>query len=213
MAVNLELSYINTDQVQAGDLLLKYGDGSAVSKVISFGQRLFQKGAAQGNDNIVHAGIMLDGNFIIESQGSGVSANDLRVQNKKYDYEVYRCLLTNIAEGAANAAKIVFDAHGNSNNAKYSLPGAAASLLRSGRPVNPRTVDTTINRLTQGKGHRFFCSQFAVYCFQLAAEQSGLPAQNLFDLSDANYSPTKLKDSLFKSQYFYKAGMLRAGVR
>ena len=213
MSVNLELSYLNTDQVQAGDLMLKYGDGSAISKVITFGQNLFQKKGAHGNNNIVHAGIMLDGDIIIESQGSGVSANDLRVQNKQYDYEVYRCLLTNVAEGAATAAKIVFDAHANSKNAKYSLAGAAASLVRPGKAVNPRTVDTTINRLTTGKGHSFFCSQFAVYCFQLAAEQNGLPAQSLFDLNDANYSPTKLKESLFKSHYFYKAGMLRAGIR
>lgn len=199
--------------MQPGDLLLKYGDGSGTSKLISFGQKMFQRGADQGNNSIVHAGVMFDGNFIIEASGGGLASNDLRVQNKKYSYEVYRCLLTNIADGAATAAKIVFDSHSNVKNAKYSFAGAGASLFRSGTPANPGIVDATIDRLTRGKGHRFFCSQFAVYCFQLAAEQNGLAAQNLFDLSDANYSPSKLKDSLVKSQYFYKAGMLRSGVR
>lgn len=213
-AVGLEVSYINNDQLMPGDILLKYGDGSALSGLISWGQSFIQsKSTKQGNYNIVHAGIMLDGENIIESQGSGVTKNNLRTHNLDYDYEVYRCLLTNVAEMAASVASLVLAHHTASKTAKYSIVGAAASLFSNHPAANVGVLNTTLQALSTGKGQKFFCSQFVVCCFQYAAAQNGLSAQSLFDLSSSAYSPTKLKDDLFKSQYFYKAGMLRKGIR
>jgi len=213
MPLDLQISYLNSDQIQPGDICLKYGDGSGISKAISFGQNLMQGDLDSGNTNIVHAGILCDDENIVEAQGDGICINNLHSTNKKYGYEVYRCLLTNIAQGAATASTIVLDAHKASQNAKYSLAGAVRSLFSTKKGANKSAIDVTIDRLTKGKKRDFFCSQFVVYCYQLAAEQNGLAAQNMFDLSDTAYSPTKLKDSLFKSSYFFKAGMLRPGIR
>lgn len=213
-AVGLEISYINNDQLKPGDILLKYGDGSKLSGLISWGQSVIQsKSTKQGNHNIVHAGIMLDGENIIESQGSGVTRNNLRTHNLDYDYEVYRCLLTNVAEMAASVASLVLAYHSAANTAKYSIVGAAGSLFSNHPAANVGVLNATLQALSTGKGQKFFCSQFVVCCFQYAAAQNGLSAQSLFELSSSAYSPNKLKDDLFKSQYFYKAGMLRKGIR
>lgn len=213
-AVGLELSYLNDDQLQPGDILLKYGDGGALSGVISWGQTFIQRRSTkQGNTNIVHAGIMLDGEHIIESQGSGVSKNNLRTHNLPYDYEVYRCLFTNVAEMAASASSLVLAHHTASKTAKYGLSGAAASLFGGHANNDSGVVEAVLTKLANGKGHKFFCSQFVVLCFQYAAEQRGMAAQSMFSLKGSAYSPNKLKEELFKSQYFFKAGMLRTGIR
>ena len=213
-AVALELEYLNDDQVQPGDIMLKYGDGSALSGIIGWGQRVFQsKSTKSGLSSIVHAGIMLNGQQIIESQGSGVSINDLRTNNRDYDYEVYRCLLTNIADMAGAVAAMVLSQHNATGAAKYSIPGAAMSLFGNPPAATNGVAISTINQLAAGKGQKFFCSQFVVLCFQYAAAQNGLSAQSIFPLNSSGYSPNKLKDELFKSQYFFKAGMLRKGIR
>lgn len=213
-AVQLELEYLNDDQLQPGDIMLKYGDGSRLSGLIGWGQRVFQsKSTKMGNTSIVHAGIMLNGEQIIESQGSGVSINDLRTDNADYDYEVYRCLLTNVADMAGAVAGMILSQHNATGAAKYSIPGAAKSLFGTPPAATDSVVNSTINQLAAGQGQKFFCSQFVVLCFQYAAAQQGLSAQSIFQLNSNGYSPNKLKEDLFKSQFFFKAGILRKGIR
>lgn len=213
-AVSLELPYLNDDQLQPGDILLKYGDGGKISGVISWGQSLLQSTSTkQGNTNIVHAGIMLDGEHVIESQGSGVMKHNLRTHNLGYDYEVYRCLLTNVAVMAASVASLVLAHHTASGTAKYSIAGAAKSLFGNQPNNNADLATATLTALANGSGQKFFCSQFVVLCYQYSAAQHGISPQSMFELSSSAYSPNKLKDDLFKSQYFFKAGMLRNGIR
>ena len=212
--VGLELSYINNDQLMPGDILLKYGDGSFLSGLISWGQRNIQGNASKtGNTNIVHAGIMMDGENIIESQKEGVTKNNLRTANLDYDYEVYRCVFTNVAEMAASVGSLVLAHHTKSKTATYSIVGAAKSLFKNHPAANQGVVAASLQALSNGKTRSFFCSQFVVCCFQYAAEQHGIAAQSMFGLGSSAYSPTKLKEDLFKSQIFYKAGILRKGVR
>lgn len=213
VAVALENAFLTDDQLQPGDLMLKYSDGSALSGIISFGQRVFQGSLADGNTKIVHAGIMLDGLDIIESQGSGVSVNDLQAQNLNYGYEVYRCLLTNVAEMASVTASTVLNCHLNHKTAKYSIAGAVGSLFGTAPAANESVIQSTIHSLSHGKGYKFFCSQFVVLCYQFAAAHSGLAAQSLFKLNSSGYSPTKLKDDLSNNPYFYRAGKLTRGIR
>jgi hypothetical protein len=221
-AVGLELSYINNDQLTYGDLMLKISDGSTVSKVIAWGQRVFQSSKTKsGNTDITHAGIMLDGETIIESAGDGLEENDLRGKNLGYDYEVYRCRIPKIAKEAASIASMMAGQHNNTKSVKgkgnvpYSLVGAGLSVLRPAKQVG--TDDSILSAIERafvtGKGQSFFCSQFVVCCYQYAAAQHGLSAQSMFALNSRDYSPNKLKDDLFKNQHFYKAGVLRRGIR
>ena len=213
-AVGLELEYLNDDQVQPGDILLKYGDGSKVSGLISWGQRFFQsKSTKNGQTSIVHAGIMLNGEQIIESQGDGVTINHLREGNLDYDYEVYRCKIQRIADMAGAVAGMIFSEHLSSKTAKYSIPGAAMSLFGQAPAATNGVVNATVNQLAAGKGQKFFCSQFVVLCFQYSAAQQGLSAQTIFPLDNSGYSPNKLKEELFQSSHFFKAGFLRKGIR
>lgn len=213
--VGLELSqYINNDELMYGDILLKVNDGSPLSGLISFGQRLFQAASnAKPNTQIVHAGIMLDGETIIESQSEGVVRNNLRTQNLNYDYEVYRCLLTNVAEMAASVASLVLNQHTAQKNAKYSFVGAARSVFGGHGGANPSGLQTVLQQLSNGKGKRFFCSQFVVCCYQYAANHHNLSMQQFFPLNSTAYSPYQLKQDISQSQFFYRAGVLRRGIR
>ena len=65
--------------LQSGDIFLKVSDQSLLSGAIQFGQSL----AGGKNTAIVHAGIMFDSTYAIESQGPGITANDMRVQNSE----------------------------------------------------------------------------------------------------------------------------------
>ena len=61
-------------------LMLKFNAGSTTNRLIAFGQRV----RGQVNSMVVHAGIMFDPTYIIESSGQGLVANDIRVQNAAY---------------------------------------------------------------------------------------------------------------------------------
>ena len=56
---------------------------------------------------MVHAGIMFDSTYLIESLAQGVTANDLRVGNAKCGYMVFRPSgSANLANGAGTFAKV-----------------------------------------------------------------------------------------------------------
>src|SRR5690606_23030255 len=107
------------------------------------------------------------------------------------------------------------NAKGKGGNVPYSLVGAGLSVLQSPTKVgsNASILNAIQQNFSTGKGQAFFCSQFVVCCFQAAAAEHGLSAQSMFELNSKSYSPNKLKDDLFKNQYFYKAGVLRRGIR
>src|SRR4051812_4633112 len=107
-------------KLAAGDLMLKFNGGSATNRLIAFGQRV----RGQANYMVVHAGIMFDSTYIIESSGPGLVANDIRVQNAAYGYLVFRAKNANMAAGAGTCAKMMFDIHSTNRNMSYSLGGA-----------------------------------------------------------------------------------------
>jgi hypothetical protein len=204
------MQQMKTCDLSPGDVMLKASDGSILSKVISLGQNL----RGQLNSQVVHAGVMFDGTYIIEAQGNGVSANDLRVQNRKYGYLVYRPVRPNFSQGAGTCAKIMFDIQMRNKNLKYNLVGAVGSLF--GGPGNARTaadMDGLLDRILAGKGHPFFCSQFVVYVYQFVAEQNGIPARQLFNLNDAKVSPAVLARKLQGSPFFKEVGYMMPNQR
>lgn len=201
---------LKSRDLRPGDLMLKLNAGSLTNRIISLGQQL----AGQVNAGVVHAGIMFDPSFIIESSGPGLVANDIRVQNKPYGYLVFRPRQMNIAQGAGTCAKMMFDIQGRSQGLKYSAIGAAGSLFGGpGAPTSRDEMDALLDRILEGRTHRFFCSQFVVYVYQFVAEQNAIPAKVLFNLADAKVSPSTLASALVTSPYFSEAGYLLPNER
>jgi len=196
---------LKTRDLEPGDVLLKASDGSFLSRAISLGQGL----RGQLNPQIVHAGVMFESPYIIEAQGSGISANDLRIQNLKYGYLVYRPVRANVGRGAGTCAKMMFDIQTRNKNLKYNLMGAIGSLLGGpGHAMTAADMDNLLDRILAGKGHPFFCSQFVVYVYQFVAEQNGVRATQVFNLDDAKVSPSLLANKLQGSGFFKEAGYM-----
>jgi hypothetical protein len=196
--------------LRPGDILLKLSDGSLISTAIRVGQSL----TGGLNPHIVHAGVMFDSTYIIEAQGDGVSANDLRLKNRGFGYYVYRSTDPALAEGAGTCAKMLFDIHQGGRNLRYGLGGAIRSLFaRNGRPTTPGEMDALLDRILEGQHHPFFCSQFVVYVFQFCAEQSGMAASRMFNVADAAISPSVLAALLQGHYAFVEAGYLMPNER
>jgi hypothetical protein len=195
--------------LKPGDVLLKMASPSLSHKLIKLGQRL----AGQPNAFLAHAAIALDTQFAIEAQKVGVTANHLAMKNKDCGYYVYRCTNPNLSRGAATCAKLFFDIaqHGSM---KYDTLGAVKSLLGpAGNAKTAAEMDALLDALLKGRHHDFFCSQFIVYVYQLAAYQSGLQAKAVFNVSDAKVTPSVLASLLQGNPSFTEAGYMMPGER
>lgn len=200
-----QLKQLKCRDLASGDILLKISDGSFVSRAISFGQNLF----GQRNASVVHAGVMFDSTFIIEAQGSGVSANDLRVGNANYGYLVFRPRNETLGKGAGTFAKILFDVHGRTGNLGYTVPGAIGSLGGgAGRAKTPAEMDALMDGILSGRSHPYFCSQMVVLVYQFVAEQNGISGSILFPFADPKISPSELAGHLRAGTQFDEVGYL-----
>ncbi len=199
------MQQLRCHDLRAGDILLKVSDGSILSKGIQFGQRA----VGGANSGVVHAGLMFDSTYVIEAQGAGISANDLRVQNLHYGYHVFRCHNDSVSAGAGTCAKMMFDIHQGGQNLGYTVWGAIGSLFGgAGTAASRSDMDALLDRILQGRQHRFFCSQFVVFVYQFVAEQCGLPAATMFSSHDAKVEPSELAASLQRSSQFAETGYL-----
>jgi len=204
-------SQLRCKDLQAGDIMVKVNDGSLVNNLIAKGQALFR----EKNPDITHAGIMFDSTYIVEAQGSGVVANDLRVGDLKNNYYVYRCANTDMAKGAGTCAKMMFDIHAQTGSLKYGLLDAIKSIFGSkGTPLTPNQMDQLLTRILEGREQKFFCSQFVVYVYQFVAEQMGMPASDVFATKDAKVSTSELPALLgAKPALFSEIGWVLANER
>jgi len=201
----MSLTQLRCRDLACGDILLKVTDGSLIAKAISLGQRM----AGQLNPSIVHAGLMFDSTYIVEAQGTGVSANDLRVGNINYGYLVFRARQRNVADGAGTFAKILFDVHQRGGNLKYTVPGAIGSIMgKPGRAATASEMDRRLDAILAGKNHPYFCSQLVVMAYQFAGEQNGIAANTVFPFADPKVSPSHLASHLAGSRLFRQAGYL-----
>lgn len=196
--------------LRAGDVLLKVSDGSLVSTAIQLGQSL----SGGANAHVVHAGVLFDPTYVIEAQGAGIVAHDLRVQNRGFGYYVFRSTNPSVAQGAGTCAKLMFDIHQRGKNLDYGLLGAVGSLFGGGgRPASRGDMDALLDRILAGRNHQFFCSQFVVFVYQFVAEQCGLAAAAMFNFADAKVPPTTLAATLARHPTFTEAGYLLANER
>lgn len=196
--------------LKPGDVLLKMATQSLTHKIIQLGQKL----VGQPNAFLAHAAIALDTQFAIEAQKVGVTANHLAMKNKDCGYYVYRCTNPALGRGAATCAKMFLDIAQTGGKMKYDTGGAGRSVLgQGGNPKTASEMDALLDALLKGRNHDFFCSQFVVYVYQLAAYQSGLPARSLFNVSDAKVSPSVLASLLQGNRNFQDAGYMMPNER
>ncbi|NOQ64082.1 MAG: hypothetical protein GQ582_06180 [Methyloprofundus sp.] len=202
------MNQLKCNNIQAGDVMLKIYDGSIFSRVISLGQM------GQVNSKVVHAGLMFDSNYIIEAQGSGISANDIRVQNKQVAYIMYRPINSFMAKGAGTCAKMLFDIQHQHGSIKYNLLGTIMTRFgRSGKAKTPQDMDELLDNVLAGKQSRMFCSQFVVYVYQFVAEQCGISANQVFGISDDKASPSALASILQYNPAFQEVGYMISNER
>ena len=198
--------------LKCGDIMLQVSSGAFTSKLVSLGQRL----AGQLNPLVVHAGIMFDSTFVIESLAQGVTANDLRTGNIKVGYMVFRPSAGNakLANGAGTFAKVLFDVHKTRSSAGYAWVGAVMSLVgRVGRAPSTTAMDAVIDDILAGRKHHFFCSQLVVMVYRFVAEQNGMSGAQLFPFADAKVSPSLLASHLHATPAFEEIGYLMPNER
>jgi len=198
----MPIQQLKCKDLKPGDIMLKFSDESIVSKVIKTGEKLLDK---KENSDVVHAGVLFDNNIIVEAQGPGVSANDLRVQNKKYGYIVFRAKKAELASGSAEFAKILFDSHQNNQKQKYNLFGAVGSLFKKKDKLpTAEDLESRVEAIFTNKKHKFFCSQFVVFVYQFVAEQNGIKASDVFKVKDAAVAPSQLAVLLVDNAKFFE---------
>jgi len=208
--------------VRAGDIMIKYSDGSILSKLIRFGQFF-----GRGSSKFVHAGIASSGVTIIEMDGNGLTENNLIIDNSQYKYDVFRCNYPTVASGATETAKMMlegvreFQKSGpearSGMRIQYTVLGAARSISKKAKWDGRDVINTTLDNLLQvDGGSAFFCSGHVVLCYQSSMGQhqiqQTLPvedAQKLFSLKDTCYQPSFLHKSLSNSSHFRKIGTVK----
>ncbi len=196
--------------LRPGDILCQFIAPSVAGAFIAAGQAL----TMHRNSNVVHAGILFDGTYMIEALAKGISATDLRIQDRKYHYMVFRASNPNVAQGAADCANMMLKINHTQKTLPYDTKGAVGSIFGNGAtPKTPADMDQLLDRILAGKGHPFFCSQFVVYVYQFVAEQNGMPASSMFALSDPKVPPARLTTFLQSSANFKLMGELPSNAR
>jgi hypothetical protein len=196
--------------LRSGDILLKMATNTFTNQLIRFGQEL----AGQPNAFLGHAAIALDTQFAIEAQAHGITANHLAMKDRECGYIVYRPRDSRLGQGAATAAKLLLDVNQRQGNLKYGAGGALMSLFGgSGTAKSGGDFDALLDRILAGRNQPFFCSQFVVYVYQWAAEQSGMPPQAIFSVSDAKATPSVLASRLVGNAQFAEAGYMLPNER
>jgi hypothetical protein len=196
--------------LRAGDILLEWNAGAAIHEAIRFGQKLMNR----GNEELIHAGILFDNRYLIESDKHGISGADMYQQNQPYSYTVYRPVNPSLANGAATCAKVFLDIHARTGGMPYSIAGAVSSIFKKpGAAPSRDQMDLAFSQLIKGKTHPYFCSQFVVFVFQFVAEQNNIPAAKILNYGDGCVPPSLLGSTLKTHPMFQEAGYLLANER
>lgn len=196
--------------VFAGDIMVKYSDGSSVNNIIQFGQ-WFSKGSSK----YTHAGLAVSATAIVEMDGHGLQEHDLTSQNAGIFYDVFHCRIPGVGQGAAETAKMM---RGFSDQIEYSKSGAFTSISRSTGLATTDKINTLLDNLLTGGSEYYFCSGHVVLCYIVAMQQmdamreGAFPTskiQAVFGLDDVCYNPSYLHQHLKKSSYFDYMGKFK----
>ena len=191
-----------------GDIMLQFNQGNVAGKAIAFGQAM----AGDKNSEIVHAGVMFDKTYMIEAVGHGISGTDLRTGSKAFAYRVFRPRNRALGSTEGNVVKFLFDHHQTHGSMPYSVGGAIGSLGRA-RSMSASHVDKLMDGILSLKPTAFYCSQFVVMSYQLAAAQMGVSPKSVFPFDDAKMPPSRLASWCEQSAAFEYIGYLSPNER
>ncbi len=119
-----------------------------------------------------------------------------------------------MGNGAGACAKMLFDIQHQHHSMKYNLFGTIGTLFGStGTPKTPQDMETLLDDVLAGTQRRMFCSQLVVYVYQFVAQQSGMAASQVFNISDAKASPSLLASSLQNNAAFQEVGYMISNER
>src|SRR5262245_43822468 len=172
------------DDLEVGDVLLKYYDGSTTNKVIAAGQAVFSHNLNGGHCDITHAALYVGDNRLVEATGDGLCSNVLT--SSHYLYEVYRYRDPALRQLAADVGREFQRRAMETDGAvgRYNVAGSATSVVRSSRMG--RFGRNALATLTAGQqspeglanactNMSFYCSNFVVFAYNSAAKLSNLP--------------------------------------
>ena len=188
--------------------MLQFNQGNVAGKLIAFGQAI----VGDKNSEIVHAGVMFDKYFMIEALNSGISANDLRVGNTAVSYRVYRPHNAMLGVTESNVVKFLFDHHSAHGSMPYTYVGAVGAIGKA-KTMSSSGVDARLDAIFALKPTAFFCSQFVVMSYQLAAAQMGMTPSSVFALDDAKMPPSRLATCCEQSVAFDYIGYMSPNER
>lgn len=191
-----------------GDIMLQFNQGNVAGKAIAFGQAM----VGDKNTEIVHAGVMFDRAIMIEAVGRGISGADLRTQNKSLAYRVFRPRNAMLGKTESNVVKFLFDHHQSHGSMPYGVRGAITSLGKA-RSMSASHVDKMMDDIFALKPTPFYCSQFVVMSYQLAAAQMNVSPQSVFSLHDAKMPPSRLASYCEQSPAFEYLGYVLPDAR
>jgi hypothetical protein len=222
---------VQISDLQRGDILL-LEDTPANHTIkhgfIKIGQRLTglnRKRANQGRSDLVHALISIGYGAVAEASGEGgaVRARELLrptagdIDDTVNTYVVYRCKLSQLARGAANAALF----WSTSGGMKYAKRKAITSIAHSdtlgehGEARAEKYADQLYRAIHShavsgpfAKGGAF-CSEFVIACYQAAALEHDVNLNFGGDLlqCDAKHCSVRgLHDRLLRDGVFGMAG-------
>ncbi|WP_434623420.1 hypothetical protein [Azospirillum sp. B2RO_4] len=205
--------------IKAGDILVKNWQGMTKSGVIIRLGQLFSKGKAE----FTHAGIASAPTKIIETNSAGLQENNLLTTRGSLTYDVFRCLIPGIGEGAAQVATMMLHnfTQGGSAQLPYDSKGAIRSLGRGTSSQSSDRINKLLDKLFAGGSEGFFCSGHVVYCYLVAMEQANIavqgsfPIENMqavFGLESRFYNPSFLHKHLSDNKNFKFIGKVKGGV-
>lgn len=163
-------------KLQAGDILLKQGAwDNLMTTSVSIGQVARHRSDHNyvGASLLGHAVIYLENGDIAEAVGKGVLLGKLKGHNpaanlnySDFNFYCLRCGDPRIAAEIAAVARSLV------NKADYSKGGLA--IAATGVDITPITgdpTDVTTEKLVKGRRPAMFCSEFVVYCCNVATDR------------------------------------------
>jgi len=206
--------YIFSKFLMGGDIILEVSERKEDPR--SLFQRLFR----QSYFEVVHAGIMSDCNNLIEA---GLTKCNIRLKLYYHfkraangrgiysDFIVFRAINSQMAEGAATGAQLLFDIHNAHDSVGYPsnlLKLAPSVMLPRGKPQSIDAMEKIYQKIINSKKSPMFCSQLVVYIYQWVITQMGRQAKEIFNIDANRASPARLASMLAESSRFTNLGIL-----
>ena len=201
------MNQINVSQLQEGDVLLKFSEGTGTNVLIETGQFLFSHNVSGGHAWNVHAAIYAGGGRVFEASGSG----GIQYANFKPGllYFVHRYNNPDVAKMATVIAEgyVAEKFKSGGSYGSYSKSGALGSLFhRSKRGSGAKRAESGLWGASPNvPSSSFYCSSFVVRAY-IAAGQTFNPVLVPINSDYRWISPKELEARLKSSQDWTEVG-------